>query len=107
MYKQRDQASRTDQFDRDHTVFPGSGGVDSEGDKIPLIRIDRAGRHIGEVLAAVMRAVCRQKAEDANLHPVYASLRPTSSKDHDSDEAAVVKHPRSGGDRAETTKVVP
>ena len=47
-----------------------------------------------------MRSVRRQEAEDATFGPVCASLLETSSKDYDSEGAAVVKHPLSGGDCA-------
>ena len=60
-------------FDRDHAVVPGSGSVGSEGDEISPITIDRGGRHIGEVVAAAMYAVHRQKASDATLPPVRAN----------------------------------
>ena len=61
MRKQRNQANRAVQFDRDRAVIPGSGSVDSKGGEIPPIIIDRGGRHIGEVVAAAMRAVRRKK----------------------------------------------
>ena len=61
--KQRDQANRVDQFDRDRAVIPGSGGIDSEGEEISPIRIDPGGCIIGEVVAAAMRAVRRKEAE--------------------------------------------
>ena len=38
--KQRDQSSRTDQYDRDHAVISRSGGMDSEGEEIKPITID-------------------------------------------------------------------
>ena len=46
-----------------------------------------------------MLAKRRQEAENASFHPVCASLRQTSSKDRNSEGAAVAKHQRSGGDR--------
>ena len=69
--------------------------------KLNPIRVDRGGRHIGEIVAAAVRAVRRQEAEDARFHPVCASLRLTSSKDRDSEGAAVAKHPPFGGGRAQ------
>ena len=60
--KQRDQANRTDQFERDTTFILGSGGVDSEEGEIPPITIDHGGRRIGEIIAAAMRTV-RQKRD--------------------------------------------
>ena len=54
--KLRDQVTRTNQFDRDRAVITRSGGVDSEGDEIPPITIDRGRCHIGEVVAAAMRS---------------------------------------------------
>ena len=98
MRKKRNQSNRADQFDRDCPVIPGSGGVDSEEGEIPPIRIDRGGRHIGDVVAAAMRAVRQQEPEDTSFHPVCASLRQVSSKYRDGEDVAVVKHPLSGGD---------
>ena len=66
MHKQRDQRETTDHFGRDRATILGSGGIDSEGDEIEPIVIDHGGRHIGEVVASLMRAVYRQEVEDAN-----------------------------------------
>ena len=88
-------------------MIPRCCGVDSAEDEIEPITDDRAGLHIYEVIAGAMPALRRQKAEDAGSQRVLASFRQTSSKYRDSEGAAVVKHPLSGGDRAMTTKVVP
>ena len=67
---------------------------------IPLIKADRCGRHIGEIIVAAMRAVRLQEAEDVSFYLVFTSLRQMSSRDRDSEDAAVVKHPLSAGDCA-------
>ena len=48
----------------------------------------------------MIRAVRQKEAEDASFQPVCASLRQTSSRDRDSEGAAVIKHPLSIGNRA-------
>ena len=63
--KQRDKENSIHQFDRNRAVILGSRSVDSGGGEIPLITIDRGGRHIGEVLADALRAVRRQEVTDA------------------------------------------
>ena len=105
--QRRDQANRTDQFNRDCAVIPRSSGVDSEGDEVELIRVGRGGRHVDEIVSTEVPAVCLQEAEDASFYPVCASLCQTSSKDRSckarswqSADVLVMIVPR-------TTKVVP
>ena len=107
MRLQRNQSHRTDQLDRDRTIISRSGGVDSEADEIEPITTDRGRRLIGEVVTAAMRAVHLQEAEDASSHPVCTSLRHTSSRDRDSEGAAVVEHPFLVVIVPRTTKVIP
>ena len=100
MRNQRDQAHHNLQFDHDFAVITGSDGVDSEEEEIEPITIDRGRRHIGEVVETGMRTVRRKEAEDSSFHPLYASPRQTSSRDRDSEGAAVAKHPLTRGDHA-------
>ena len=58
--------------------------------------MDRGGRHIGEVVAAAMRAVHLQEAEDATFHLTAPNPLVSSRKGLDSEGASVVKHLRFG-----------
>ena len=53
--KQQYQGIYTNQLDFDSAIIPGSLGVESEGDGITLITIDRGGRHIGEIITPTVR----------------------------------------------------
>ena len=85
-------------------MIPGSSGVESEGDEIEPITINRGGFHIGEIVSAMMRAVRQQEAEYVSSHPVCASLSQSSSNYRDSEGKALKKHPLSDGDRARNQK---
>ena len=98
--KKHDKEKNTDQFGRDHAFIPRSGGVDSEGDEIPPIKIDLDGRHIGEFVAAAMHAVRQKEATYASLSAVRSNPLGSDRKSCDGEGACVVKHPPFGGDHA-------
>ena len=96
--KQCDQAKHFDQFGRNRAIIHGSGGVDSEGDEIALITIDRGGCYIGKVVVASMRAVRIQKALFASLASACTNLVESARRSRDGEGASVVKHSLSCGD---------
>ena len=54
--EQRDQKSNTDHYDRGRADIPKSDGVDPEDEKTAPIYLYHGARHIGEIVAAVMRS---------------------------------------------------
>ena len=72
--EQCDQGNKTDHRDHDHVAIPRTGGVDSEGDEIVPIYLDRSGRHIGEIVCEAIHAVNSQVAEDGVFLPMRANL---------------------------------
>ena len=54
-------------------------GVNSGGDEIKLIILDRVGRHIGVIAASTVHTVCQQEAEDAGLFLMCAMPRKSAS----------------------------
>ena len=75
-----------------------SSGVDSEGDEIEFITLDRSGRHIGQIVAAAMRAVRQQEAEEFNLLAIRASPHKLAPKSRGCNGTSVHKNLLSSGD---------
>ena len=70
--KQRDQANRIDQFNRDRAVILGSGRAESEGNEIAPTTIDRRSAILVN-LSRFRCAVHLQDAEDTSYHQVCIS----------------------------------
>ena len=73
--ERRDQEKLIDHRNHGSALIPWNDGVDSEDDEIEKITLGSDGRHIGQIMAAAMRAVRQQEAEDPSLVPVSAVPR--------------------------------
>ena len=67
--------------------------MDFEGDEIEPITAIRGGRHIGQIVAASMRPMPRQEAEDASLRSVCAEPRKSISRNHGGNGTSVYYNP--------------
>ena len=62
-----DEYKLTDRCDRGRFIVSRSGCVDSENRKIKPSLLDRGGRDIAQIVAAAIRSVRKQEANEASL----------------------------------------
>ena len=91
MPRKLDRENSTDHSGHGCAAVLGSGSVDSKGNEIEPIVINRGGRHIGKILAVKMRKVHRQDSKDAKLLLLRSNLVISTRKGRDSEGESMVK----------------